>query len=127
MWADQFVGLPYRKMGRDIRGLDCYGLVRLVLKKIANQDWPLYCDEDPDGKTIVKIAEELNNISFDQARALDVAIINQSVKERGIWVFRPIHMGIFLDSKRILHIEADSLSRVQMTKELNLHSILRVT
>ena len=29
-WAGPYVGLPYRDMGRDSAGVDCWGLVRLI-------------------------------------------------------------------------------------------------
>ena len=29
---DKFLGVPYKKYGRDMDGLDCYGFVRMVLK-----------------------------------------------------------------------------------------------
>ena len=35
MRFDDYVGLPWRIGGRDRRGLDCFGLVRLVLAEQA--------------------------------------------------------------------------------------------
>jgi cell wall-associated NlpC family hydrolase len=32
-WAAQYVGLPFRDKGRARTGLDCYGLVVLVLRE----------------------------------------------------------------------------------------------
>lgn len=128
MWADTFVGIPYKKMGRDRNGVDCYGLVRLVLKKIVGQNWPSYCEEDPEGSTITQLASNLKHIKIEEARELDVAIILMShLNNAKVWEMRPTHMGIFVDGKRILHIDEGRLSRVQMAKEINIHSILRVT
>lgn len=128
MWADKYVGLPYKLMGRDRLGTDCYGIVRMVLKEMEGQDWPSYFEEDPEGSTITQLTSNLKHIELDQARDLDVAIIlMRHLNENKVWELRPIHMGIFVDSKRILHIETGQLSRVQLAKELFIHSILRVT
>lgn len=30
-WYDKYVGIPYKHLGNDMRGIDCYNLCRLVL------------------------------------------------------------------------------------------------
>lgn len=41
-WVQDFVGVPYQLLGRDVRGLDCWGLVSCVYRKrlgISLPDW----------------------------------------------------------------------------------------
>lgn len=47
MDLDSYVGLPWKLGGRDRRGLDCFGLVRLVLAEQAGVLLPDWLD-DPD-------------------------------------------------------------------------------
>lgn len=41
-WAGDFIGLPYRDKGRDRDGVDCWGIVRLILAEVAGQALPDY-------------------------------------------------------------------------------------
>lgn len=127
MWADRFVGLPYKVMGRDRHGLDCYGLVRLVLAEEAGHIFPSYLDEDPDGATIADRARAFSTVSHGEAKPLDVAIMLTQQLENNQWVFRPIHMGIYVKPDRVLHIDKGHSSRVQHVSKLKIESVLRVT
>jgi hypothetical protein len=42
---EKYVGIPYLKKGRDIEGLDCYGLVRLIYKNELNIDLPSFTSD----------------------------------------------------------------------------------
>lgn len=43
-WAGPYVGLPYADKGRDRAGVDCWGLVRLILAEVAGQRLPDYSE-----------------------------------------------------------------------------------
>ena len=41
-WLNKYIGKPYKYGGRDLEGLDCYGLVALIYKdryQLRLQDW----------------------------------------------------------------------------------------
>lgn len=41
-WSDGYLGLPYRDLGRDVSGCDCWGLVHLVYGRELKTDLPTY-------------------------------------------------------------------------------------
>ncbi len=47
-WAKAYVGLPYRAHGRDMAGVDCWGLVRLVMAREFGVDLPDMAAAYPD-------------------------------------------------------------------------------
>lgn len=40
MIVNDFIGIPFVDKGRDIKGCDCYGLIKLYYKEILNIDIP---------------------------------------------------------------------------------------
>lgn len=127
MIFDRYVGIPFKRMGRDRAGLDCYGLIRLVLEEQAGIKLPSYSEDDPDGWSIESHAIAHKKVSYTDARALDVAILYSNVRTGLIWKSVPCHIGVFVDAKNILHIEEGVSSRVQPAAELRIHSVVRVT
>jgi hypothetical protein len=125
MWADIYVGLPFKRMGRDRAGLDCFGLIRLVLHELAGVLLPSYSEDDPDGWSIESHAVAHRHVT--DPKPLDVAILFTDVRAGLTWKSAPVHIGVFIDAKNILHIEEGFCSRVQPASELRIHSIVRVT
>ncbi|WP_119305222.1 NlpC/P60 family protein [Dongia deserti] len=41
-WARAYIGLPWKELGRDRAGVDCWGLVRLPLLEVFGCDTPLH-------------------------------------------------------------------------------------
>ena len=56
MWQNKYVGIPYRDNGRDLDGMDCWGLARYVYNKEFNITLPSF-SEDYDGNDSLRIQE----------------------------------------------------------------------
>lgn len=39
-WLNDYIGIPYRFAGRDMSGVDCYGLVKLIYENEYGYDMP---------------------------------------------------------------------------------------
>lgn len=123
MWADDYVGLPFKLGGRTREeGLDCWGLVRLVLIEQTGILYPAWRDS-----TQLQIMDHSNVYrTVKEPKVLDVAILNTEVKNKqDEWVLAPVHVGIFVSSDQILHIQTGHLSRVQYSRHLRIHRVIR--
>ncbi len=126
MFADQYCGLPYKRMGRDRAGLDCWGLVRLVLLEQLGRELPRYDGDDPEGWSITAHSNAFAQVSMQDAQVLDVAILTTDVKVKGGWVSAPVHIGVFITPIHVLHIVAGGISQPDLASTLHIAKIVRV-
>lgn len=125
MWADKFVGLPFLKGGRDYPAFDCYGLVRYVLFDQTGFVLPRY--DGDDKREIVHHAMAMKQVALAEMKTFDVAVLLTDIRVGLTWKSAPVHIGVAVDAKNILHIEEGFSSRVQSASDLRIHSIVRVT
>lgn len=125
-WAAKYIGIPFVDLGRTHEGCDCWGLVRLVLMEQARLDLPSlstsYDSEKNHNKVIAEI--ELNKYSGSwkpvqdgEEKTFDVAEMSSPVRVRGKWAFPPLHVGIFVCPRWILHVERETASRLSCVEE----------
>lgn len=106
-WSDKYVGLPFKPLGRDFNGVDCWGLKRLVLKEEKGIIVPSYTGfyeraDDGEAKIIAdKIAMETAMSDWipvprGQEREFDGMLISLN----GL----PCHVGIVVRKNIVLHI-----------------------
>lgn len=107
LWAEKYVGLSFLDGGRDFTGLDCWGLVRLVLKRECKIEVPSY--GEISATELAKVANMIASESIGEpwvpsinVQKFDVAVIHRRQS--------PIHVGIMVSSTMILHIEQSTLS-----------------
>lgn len=108
-WANEYINLPFKEVGRERDGVDCYGLLRLVYRERLNILLPAYTDYETtqDHNTLKeqmsknKAEDRWVEIPAGQERPFDVMLIRI--------VGLPIHLGIVTDVKKhVLHIERGS-------------------
>ena len=111
-WAGRYIGLPFKEHGRDRSGLDCWGLVRLILSEQFAFALPSFVKEYDRTTNADKIARLIcREIPFWQAVSSgeenlgDVAVL----RLRG----QPMHVGLVLGDGQMLHIERGINSAIE--------------
>lgn len=106
-WVAGYVGLPYKKLGRSRRGVDCWGLVRLVLIEQFSQDLPEYGEvgEAPTQThkaisdfIVARRNEAWQEVPAGEEQPGDVVLL----RAYGV----PFHVGVVIASGVMLHSEA---------------------
>ena len=111
-WAGHYIGLPFKTHGRDITGLDCWGLVRLVLHEQMDCQLPSYTQFYDTTTNAAQIGPLVRRETLNWSRVSDA----QS-KCGDVIIFRmygqPMHVGLALDEHYMLHIEQGINSAIE--------------
>jgi cell wall-associated NlpC family hydrolase len=104
-WVDEYIGIPFKAMGRDRAGLGCWGMVWLVYREQFGRDVPAYAEN-----------HFTTNDSYEVGKLVAGEIVTKWVPvEPGTEVvgdavlFRvggwPSHIGVVVDpaEKKFLH------------------------
>jgi probable lipoprotein NlpC len=103
VWANKYIGIPFKPNGRDRNGLDCWGLVCLVHKEELGLELFPYNDifltnSHENLKHVAKVIQEgkekLKEIK--KPEPFDIIVLRAGTY---IW-----HVGIVIDKKRMLHV-----------------------
>lgn len=105
-WVREYIGIPFRPLGRDRTGVDCYGLVRLVyLERFALQ-WPEFAGIGwPSGDRAARAA--VAETMAAQAPILGVAVETPVLGDAVLMRMGALatHVGLYLGGGRMLHVE----------------------
>lgn len=97
---EKYIGIPYVEKGRDITGLDCYGLVRLIYKNELDINLPSFVTEyDPsDNQRLEDLFAQYKEgwESVDNPKVGDVVIFRIFGYES--------HIGICIGDNKFLHV-----------------------
>lgn len=97
----KYIGIPFKPLGRNEKGCDCWGLARLVYKNELGIDLPsMQYAEKFDPKELTELIEEgatqWVSIPFGSELPGDVLILRS---------INP-HVGVVIDKRNMLHIQA---------------------
>ena len=99
----RYVGIPYKDQGREMEGLDCWGLVRLIYKQELGIDLPSYCDgyqsaEEVHGASRMVVEEKArwSQIPDGEEEPGDVVVMKIS----GL----PMHVGVIIGYGKMIHV-----------------------
>lgn len=111
-WVGSYIGLPYRDAGRDHKGCDCWGLVKLVLAEQRGLAVPDYGCVDalhyPAVARTIAADSEIDPwrvVPLSEARMFDVVLMLGPVRENGRERQLPTHTGIMTGPTHLLHTE----------------------
>lgn len=103
-WVGDYVGLPYQEGGRVRSGLDCYGLLRLVINERFGGALPEYeaivwCE---DRDLLASLMEERVRLWQPVRQGRERAGDGVLLRVMG----RPIHVGVVIAPGWMLHVES---------------------
>ncbi len=104
IWLGHYIGLPFKEHGRERTGLDCWGLVRLVLAEQFGFHVPSYVadytrttDAASISKLISREALDWRSVARGDESLGDVLVMRM----RG----QPMHVGLVAGDGQMLHVE----------------------
>jgi cell wall-associated NlpC family hydrolase len=109
-WVNEYVGIPFKAMGRDRMGLGCWGMVYLVYREQFGIAVPSYSeshftvyDSNEVGKMIAN--EVASNGSWVEVERSGLKVGDLVLIRVSHW---PAHIGIIVDpqEQRFLHVRA---------------------
>lgn len=108
-----YIGIPFLDGGRDRSGMDCWALVRLVFAD-HGVDLPSY--DAISAKEMLAVARAMSKdsavepwaIATEPYRKMDVVVMKR-LSETGR---APVHVGVMMDARRMLHVTEDVASHV---------------
>lgn len=113
--ARRYLGLPFRHNGRDLNGVDCLGLMLLILKdagiELPNDDGqpinPKWYNTEPE-RFIKGLEQYGQRINITELQPLDVVVF--CFKEI------PRHAGVMISRSHFIHIRENDCSSVVRLK-----------
>lgn len=119
-WANAYVGLPQRDMGRDRNGCDCWGLARIVYRAELGILLPVYSGGVVCAGEAAEIAELIAEAgaqapwqAVSGPRAFDMLLFRRGAHAR--------HLGVAIDARRMLHMDRHGACIVDHTAPLWSH------
>lgn len=108
-WVSSYIGLPFKDFGRDRAGLDCWGLVRLVLAEIFQAEVPSYVEGYGSALDRASVGQHIESTISDD---LWLRIDPGQEKPGDVIVTRihrlPAHVGIVVAPRTFLHVQPGS-------------------
>ena len=110
MWYNKYIGIPYKDNGRDLDGVDCWGLVRLVYKNEYDIQLPSFAEQYL-GASDVDVTKELIAINKENWQQSQNKTIGNVVLFRVLG--NESHVGIYIGNNKFLHARQNHASAIE--------------
>ena len=112
----KFIGIPYKHLGRDFSGVDCYGLITLVVKELFSINLPDFTDllYSKDRFDISSKEDHILNsigvvwIPIGRPYHIFDALIFNSNEDNSM----STHTGLYIGDEKFIHIVDNQTSMV---------------
>jgi cell wall-associated NlpC family hydrolase len=111
-WSTQYLDLPWLEKGRTRAGIDCWGLVRLVLGEQCGADLPAFDEAYLTTHERAQIEAAIAGEVVELATRIDLAAAREFDVLELLDHGRPTHLGIVVSSRRMLHIPRGGFSEM---------------
>ncbi len=112
-WVEPYIGLPYVKGGRNLKGVDCIGLFLLVEREHFGVEIEGYDGPDWSGRRDVAAVAEAARAFAARFKEIDAGSerVGDAILLR--MTGQPIHIGCVIAPGLMLHIEEECDSVVE--------------
>lgn len=116
-WVDKYVGLPFADLGRDVQGVDCYGLLRLIYRDELAIELPSYVGSYVCSDEQAEVAKLLGEAAVegpwcrntDAPRPFDVLLFRQGRFNS--------HLGIAVTHGHMIHVQGEDQAKIERFKD----------
>jgi len=117
----KYIGIPYKNLGRDFGGCDCYGLLYLIYYKELGIELPDYTELQYSKSWYKKENHILDNIDSKWIRVDDY---NYSVFDALIFFGIGLttianHIGMYIENGKFIHIFEGHTSMINKLEKFN--------
>lgn len=113
-WTNTYVGIPWRDLGRDRLGVDCWGLVRLVYAEQLRLLLPSYVGAYTSVEEHAELSAHIEGVTRS---GIWTAIDTADAQPFDVLVFRrgrlDTHVGLVVEPGLMLHVAAREQAKIE--------------
>ena len=108
----KYIGLPYKNLGRDLKGIDCYGLIYLIFQNERKIELPDFTDLMYEKEWYKSKNHILDNVDEKWIE------VSSSYKKYDIFLMKlgtkniVNHCGMFIEGDKFIHIYENQTSMI---------------